>query len=66
MPAVSGREQRAAGADAGRCEKGQKPRTFPSCDVAREFAHTAAGKRATKGSPPFGERELRQGFRRLG
>lgn len=73
MPAVSRKQQRAAGADKGRCERGEKPRTFP-CSVAEEFAHAPGGttkslperKMRPKGSAPFSDGELTQGYRRLG
>jgi len=71
MPAKSPRQQRAAGADVGRCRAGQAPQTFPTCKLAEEFAHKPAGgygklmDRSTKGSPPMSQRELRQGYRRL-
>lgn len=43
------KQRRAAGADVGRCEKGQKPKMFGSCEVAREFARKVVdAKRGTK------------------
>lgn len=73
MPAKSKVQQRAAGADKKRCAEGKKPRNFP-CDVASEFAHAPAGttkglperSMRPKGSAPFSNAELTQGFRRLG
>lgn len=44
MPAKSPRQQRAAGADVGRCERGEKPKTFPTCEVARDFARKPGKK----------------------
>lgn len=71
MPAESPRQQRAAGADVARCEKGEKPRTFDSCAVAREFARKPAGgyttgmERSAHGSGAFTEAEVAQGYRRV-
>ena len=70
MPARTPKQQRAAGADKARCEKGKKPMTFPTCALASEFAHKPPGgygalaKRSTKGSPAFTVKELKQGYRR--
>ena len=71
MPAKSLRQQRAAGADVGRCRQGDAPRTFPTCTLAKEFAHrppegySKAQKKSTKGSPAFTDQELSQGFRKI-
>ena len=71
MPARSPRQQRAAGADVGRCATGQAPRTFPDCKTARDFArkppggYGAAEKKSAKGSPPFTAGELMAGYRRV-
>lgn len=73
MPATSKSQQRAAGADKARCERGEKPRNFP-CKVADEFAHAPGGtvkglperKMRPKGSAPFTDRELAHGFRKIG
>lgn len=77
MPAVSKAQQRAAGADVGRCKIGEKPRTFGSCRVAEEFARgpgrtvkglpeRSALDRSTKGSPPLTDAEIAQGYRKIG
>lgn len=71
MPARSPKQQRAAGADVGRCEAGQAPRTFPDCATAHAFARKPPGgygageKKSTKGSPPFTAGEVMQGYRRI-
>lgn len=73
MPAKSKAQHRAAGADVARCERGEKPRNMP-CDVAKEFAHAPGGSlkglpersKRPKGSAPFSDAELRQGYRSLG
>lgn len=46
MPAKSEKQRRAAGADIGRCAEGKKPKTFPTCDLAREFARKPTGKKS--------------------
>ena len=45
MPAKSRSQQRAAGADVARCERGETPKTFGDCQTAREFARTGSTKR---------------------
>ena len=73
MPATSKVQQRAAGADKARCERGEKPRNMP-CKVAEEFAHAPGGsvkglperKDRPKGSAPSSNAELVQGYRSLG
>ena len=74
MPAKSKSQARAAGADVGRCERGEKPRNFGSCETAREFARAPGGslkglperKHRPKASPASTDAELVQGYRSLG
>lgn len=77
MPARSKRQQAAAGADKARCDRGEAPKTFPSCTLAEEFAQAPGGTtkglperrlrdKSTRGSAPLSSAEITQGFRRLG
>ncbi len=72
MPPKSKAQQRAAGADVARCEEGKKPRNFPTCELAHEFARAPAGvgdlpTRSLRphGSGVFTAAEIAQGYKKL-